>query len=161
MDTDSGTIIAHEWLARLTDTPSWANELTVRRLGDALRDPGMRDMMALSLMDPTLDAGELAERARNGMSGPGMLAVRPDRSRLVAARRELTAMGERDPECMPAVAMLCTLIFWLAGDRKGLDEMLSRPIPDDACRIVTRWARDHGLWPAGVIAPREYKVPAI
>lgn len=118
MDTDSGTIVAHEWLARLTDTPSWANELTVRRLGDALRDPGMRDMM-------------------------------------------LTAMGERDPGCMPAVAMLCTLIFWLAGDRMGLDEMLSRPIPDDACRIVTRWARDHGLWPAGVIVPREYKVPAI
>lgn len=164
---------AYEWLNRLHDPASWMNEMSVDRLADGLNDPRMRDMMALALIDPGLDAPALAGRARDAAILPdGMeammrtlhgarLTVRPDRGRLIAARDAMERVRSRRPDCTPAAMDLMLLVFWLAGDRHGLGDMLARPLPDTAIRVVVRFAMEHGMWPAGVDGARTYTVSAI
>lgn len=173
-DADDEEKTANEWLARLSEAAAgtWANELTVARLSRGLRNPRTRDMMALALMDPTLDAPRLAAAARDtarlapGAAGDDMLrrrafAVRPDLARLRAAHRELSNLARVAPDCAAAAADLCTLVFWLAGDRNGLDQMLDRPAPESVYRVVARFGRDHDVWPGQAADVRRYSVPAI
>lgn len=166
--------LAHEWVARLEGgAGTWMNDQTADRLAAGLNDPRGRDMMALSLLDPTLDARTLAARAADparlpdGM-GEAMDALRrrpipvtPRPGRLTAARDTLSTLAGTRPGCAAGAMDLALLVFWLAGDKKGLDAMLARPMPDTVVSVTVRFARDHDMWPAGAAVPRTYRAPEL
>lgn len=166
--------LAHEWVARLEGgAGTWMNDQTADRLAAGLNDPRGRDMMALSLLDPTLDAHTLAMRARDDAPLPAdpdaaanMLRARPVPAtpvpaRLTAARDTLATLRATRPGCAAGAMDLALLVFWLAGDKKGLDAMLARPMPDTVVSVTVRFARDHDMWPAGAAVPRTYRVPEL
>ena len=167
--------LANEWVARLEgNAGTWMNDQTADRLSAGLMDPRGRDMMALALLDPTLDAHTLAMRAEDdaplpadpdaAANMPALCASCPPRpwtARLTAARATLAALKATRPACAADATNLAILVFWLAGDKKGLDAMLARPMPDTVISVTVRFARDHDMWPAGVAVPRTYRVPEL
>ena len=166
--------LANEWVARLEgNAGTWMNDQTADRLSAGLTDPRGRDMMALALLDPTLGAHTLAMRAGDDAPLPAdpdaaanmlrrrPIPVTPRPGRLAAARDTLATLRATRPGCAAGAMDLALLVFWLAGDKKGLDAMLARPMPDTVVTVTVRFARDHDMWPAGVAVPRTYLVPEL
>lgn len=166
--------LANEWVARLEgNAGTWMNDQTADRLSAGLTDPRGRDMMALALLDPTLDAHTLAMRAGDDAPLPAdpdaaanmlrrrPIPVTPRPGRLTAARDTLSTLAGTRPGCAAGAMDLALLVFWLAGDKKGLDAMLARPMPDTVVNVTVRFARDHDMWPAGAAVPRVYRVPEL
>lgn len=166
--------LANEWVARLEgNAGTWMNDQTADRLSAGLTDPRGRDMMALALLDPTLDAHTLAMRAGDDAPLPAdpdaaanmlrrrPIPVTPRPGRLTAARDTLSTLVGTRPGCAAGAMDLALLVFWLAGDKKGLDAMLARPMPGTVVNVTVRFARDHDMWPAGAAVPRTYRVPEL
>ena len=166
--------LANEWIARLEGgAGTWMNDQTADRLAAGLNDPRGRDRMALALLDPTCDARTLAARAADHPRLPaGMgeamdvlrrrpIPVTPRPGRLTAARDTLSTLAGTRPGCAAGAMDLALLVFWLAGDKKGLDAMLARPMPGTVVNVTVRFARDHDMWPAGAAVPRTYRVPEL
>ena len=141
---DDRTLVG-EWLARLRDPDdpvAGMNELTAARLAHALNTGRGRDMMVVSLLNPTLDADGLCAVMRAGgepimsevtlfeqlRNGPLMQAVDgrdPDPKRLYNADRILDALGRTHPECLGEARGLMLLIAWLAGARDRADALIA------------------------------------
>ena len=89
------------------------------------------------------------------------IPVTPRPVRLTAARDTLSTLAGTRPGCAAGAMDLALLVFWLAGDKKGLDAMLARPMPDTVVNVIVRFARDHDMWPAGAAVPRVYRAPEL
>lgn len=158
VSVDDRTLVG-EWLGRLRDPDdpvAGMNELTSARLAHALNTGRGRDMMVVSLLDPTLDAdglcavirtgGEpimsevtLFEELRNGTLMPYVADRNPDARRLVNADRILDALGRLHPECLGEARGLMLLIAWLAGARDRADALLA-VTPHNVFRAVVEGA---------------------
>ena len=171
--------LTREWLARIAvPMPGYRNELTAKRLADALGTDRFANLFILSIARPDLDDRRLATLADAGIvltggttadmdalrdtETAGLLAdARPDRERAVRARFELEQLATARPDAMRAALVLCAVSAWLTGDREGANRYAKR-VPDSTVAVLVGFANTCRTWPGEAApAPRVPAMPAV
>lgn len=183
--TDTRTL-AGEWLARLSPTPGFRNELTVRRLADAIGTRRFEDLFVLSLTNPELTEAQLSALAGSGPvlsgdpSSPAgavglhdaletsaiaqcMKHMHPDRDRCRRALAELEDLSRLNPQVADRAAGLCLFAAWVGGDDVVFARYVDRckdPAKVGVVSIVIGAGQRFGWYPGKPADPKPVEEPA-